>query len=83
MIDLTPYEFSLLKHLVAEPGSIFSRSTLIQKIQGSNMVHASGYDGYDRTIDFHIKNLRKKIKKYLPDQEVIKSIYGVGYKIVL
>ncbi|MBF0527222.1 MAG: winged helix-turn-helix transcriptional regulator, partial [Deltaproteobacteria bacterium] len=44
---------------------------------------AQGYDfeGYDRTIDTHIKNLRKKIAEFLPGQEIISSIYGIGYKL--
>jgi len=55
-IDLTPYEFSLLELLFSQPGTIFSRAKLIKQVQGYQ------YEGYQRTIDVHIKNLRKKNK---------------------
>jgi two-component system, OmpR family, response regulator BaeR len=73
-LDLTPSEFRLLQVLMLHPGRVFSRDELL--------VRAQGYDceGYDRTIDSHIKNLRKKIAIHLPDQEVINTVYGVGYK---
>jgi two-component system, OmpR family, response regulator BaeR len=74
-LDLTPSEFRLLQVLMSKPGRVFSRDELL--------VRAQGYDceGYDRTIDSHIKNLRKKIAVHLPDQEVINTVYGVGYKL--
>jgi two-component system response regulator BaeR len=53
---------------------VFSRSELINRVQGYD------FEGYDRTIDTHIKNLRKKIGERLPDQEIIRTVYGVGYK---
>ena len=74
-LDLTPSEFRLLQVLMSKPGRVFSRDELL--------VRAQGYDceGYDRTIDSHIKNLRKKIALHLPDHEVINTVYGVGYKL--
>jgi len=74
-LDLTPSEFRLLQVLMSKPGRVFSRDELL--------VRAQGYDceGYDRTIDSHIKNLRKKIALYLPDHEVINTVYGIGYKL--
>ena len=72
---LTPNEFSLLKTMLANPNRAFTRSELVSTVQGYD------FDGYDRTIDSHIKNLRKKIAALLPDQEVISSLYGVGYKL--
>jgi len=74
-LELTPSEFRLLQVFMSQPGRVFSRDELL--------VRAQGYDceGYDRTIDSHIKNLRKKIAVHLPDQEVINTVYGVGYKL--
>ena len=76
-LNLTPSEFGLLKVLMTHPHRVFSRSELLDKVQGYQ------FDGYDRTIDSHVKNLRKKIAEKLPQQEVIQSAYGVGYKFVL
>ena len=61
--------------LIAFPGRVFSRSELLDKVQGYR------FEGYDRTIDSHVKNLRKKIAGRLPDKEIIVTIYGVGYKL--
>ncbi|MEM5789114.1 MAG: response regulator [Syntrophobacteraceae bacterium] len=74
-VRLTPCEYNLLKTFVSRPGRIFSRSELINSVQGYD------FEGYDRTIDSHVKNLRKKISKYLPGEEVITTVYGVGYKL--
>jgi two-component system, OmpR family, response regulator BaeR len=74
-LRLTPCEFSLLKTLLSRPNRIFSRNELIGIVQGYN------FEGYDRAIDSHIKNLRKKIAEHLPGKEVITTIYGVGYKL--
>lgn len=74
-IKLTPCEYNLLKTLLNHPNRIFSRNELINIVQGYD------FEGYERTIDSHIKNLRKKIAGYLPGQEVISTIYGVGYKL--
>lgn len=76
-LRLTPNQFKLLHCLMSQPGCVVSRSDLVSKIQGYN------FDGYNRTIDTHIKNLRKKMQRHLPDQEIIRSIYGVGYSIIV
>ena len=73
-LDLTPNEFGLLKIMMGRPNRVFSRNELINRVQGYD------FEGYDRTIDTHIKNLRKKIAVILPDQEIIITVYGVGYK---
>jgi two-component system response regulator BaeR len=73
-IILTPSEFGLLAVLMASPERVFSRSELLDKVQGYQ------YAGYDRTVDSHIKNLRKKIAAILPGKEIILTLYGVGYK---
>ena len=74
-LNLTPNEFALLKIMLLHPDKVFSRNELIQNIQGYQ------YEGYERTIDTHIKNLRKKIAQALPEQEVISTVFGVGYKL--
>lgn len=76
VLDLTPSEFNLLKALMAQPDRVFTRSELLDKVQGYQ------FEGYDRTIDSHIKNLRKKIAEKLPDREIIRTVYGVGYKLM-
>jgi two-component system response regulator BaeR len=74
-LKLTPCEYNLLKTLLSHPNRIFSRHELVNIVQGYD------FEGYERTIDSHIKNLRKKIAEYLPGQGVISTIYGVGYKL--
>jgi two-component system, OmpR family, response regulator BaeR len=74
-LKLTPCEFNLLKTLMSRSNRIFSRSELVNVVQGYD------FDGYERTIDSHIKNLRKKLAEHLPGKEVISTIYGVGYKL--
>ena len=74
-ISLTPSEFGLLNVLMTSPERVFSRSELVDKIQGYR------FEGYDRTIDSHVKNLRKKTAAQLPGKEIIQTIYGVGYKL--
>ena len=74
VLNLTPSEFGLLKIMMAHPGRVFSRSELLDKVQGYQ------FEGYDRNIDTHIKNIRKKIAEKLPGREVIHTVYGIGYK---
>ncbi len=73
-LELTPVEFRLLEYLINRPEIVFSRDQLLDTI----------YDDYrlvsDRTIDTHVKNVRKKLHSVLPQQEVIHSVYGIGYK---
>jgi two-component system response regulator BaeR len=75
ILDLTPSEFRLLKLFFNNVNRVYSREQLLDHI----------YDNYrivtDRTIDNHIKNLRKKLKEALPEENVIKSVYGAGYKL--
>ncbi len=73
-LDLTAVEFQLLKVLSDQPGRIFSRAVLVDKIYSDGRVVS------DRTIDSHIKKLRKKIAVQLPGVELIHSLYAVGYK---
>jgi two-component system response regulator BaeR len=73
-LDLTAVEFQLLKTLVAQPGRIFSRDQLIDAMYRDSRVVS------DRTVDSHVKKLRKKIADVLPEHEIVHSVYGVGYK---
>ena len=76
-LKLTPIEFGLLKILLTHPGRVFSRSELVSHVQGYD------HEGYDRTVDTHIKNMRRKMAVFMPEQEIISSIYGVGYKLLV
>lgn len=73
-LDLTVVEFKLLSFLSANPGRIYTRSKLMDHIYPDQRVVS------DRTVDSHIKNLRKKISCVVPETELIQSVYGVGYK---
>jgi two-component system response regulator BaeR len=74
-IELTPVEFKMLRGLVSQPGRVFSRDQLMDLSYTDERVVS------DRTIDTHVKNLRKKLSQSAGDEELIHSIYGVGYKI--
>jgi len=73
-LALTNSEFELLTVFMEQPERVFSRNDLISMVQGYD------FEGYDRTIDSHIKNLRKKMDQQLPGQKMIQTVYGVGYK---
>ena len=73
-VSLTPTEFDLLATLLQDAGRAFTRSQLLEQTQGY------AYDGYERTIDVHIKNLRQKIEADPGNPRHIKTVYGVGYK---
>lgn len=73
-IDLTPTEFDLLWTLISQPGRAFSREQLLEAIQNI------AYEGYNRTIDTHIKNLRSKIEPNPHNPTYIETVYGVGYR---
>jgi two-component system response regulator BaeR len=74
LLDLTAVEFNLLAVLAKEPGRIYQREQLMQSIYKEYRVVS------DRTIDSHVKKLRKKIKDAYPNEELIHSVYGLGYK---
>ena len=76
-LDLTPVEFRLLALLAAAPGKVFSRASLLEKLYPDHRVVA------DRTVDAHVKNLRRKLAELRPEQDPLPSIYGVGYKLEL
>ena len=73
-VDLTSSEFALLSTLMHHPGQVFTRVQLLEHTQGY------GYEGYERTVDTHVKNIRQKIERSPHDPECILTVYGVGYK---
>ncbi len=75
-LNLTSIEFKLLGVLAKEPGRVFSRANLIEEALGYD------FEGFDRTIDVHILNLRRKLELDPTHPKYIKTIYGVGYKFV-
>lgn len=72
-LRLTPIEFDLLKLFISRPGQVFTRNDLITALQRQN------FDCFERTIDSHISNLRKKISVHLPENKLIHTIYSIGY----
>ncbi len=75
-LSLTPVEFKLLGVLAKDPGRVFSRGQLIEKVIGYE------FEGFDRTIDVHILNLRRKLDSDSSHPGYIKTVYGAGYKFV-
>jgi len=73
-LELTRTEFDLLAAMAKRPGTIFSRAQLLDLANRDNL------DVADRAVDTHIKNLRRKLARAAPDTELIRSIYGLGYR---
>lgn len=73
-VDLTPSEFELLATLMAAPGRVFSRLELLDRLQGTS------FEGYERTIDVHVRNLRAKIEPDDSNPHYIETVYGIGYR---
>jgi two-component system, OmpR family, response regulator BaeR len=71
-LEITPTEFKLLRRLLRTPGRVFSRALLLEEIHGQDAL------AFDRAIDSHIKNIRKRLG---PDSRMLRSIYGVGYQL--
>lgn len=74
-VDLTPNEYRLLVTLARFPGRVYSRFELIAGVQGFD------FDGYERTIDAHVKNLRKKIEPDPKHPRFVETVFGVGYRL--
>ncbi len=74
-IELTGAQFELLSHMAAHPGRVYTRMQLLELLQD----HA--FEGYERTIDVHIKNLRKSIEYDPSHPEYVRTVWGVGYKV--
>jgi DNA-binding response OmpR family regulator len=73
-VDLTPSEFELLATFMGSPGRVFSRLDLLDRVSGES------YEGYERTIDVHIRNLRTKIEADPKHPVYIETVYGMGYR---
>ena len=77
VVELTPTEWSLLTVLASSPGRVFSRSELVNRVRGYE------FDGYERTVDSHIKNLRRKIEPDPHEPTVVETVLGAGYRLGL
>lgn len=75
-LKLSPVEFALISHLAAHPGQVFSRDQLMSSIYSDYRIVS------DRTVDTHVKNLRRKLTQSSPGTDMIESVYGVGYRLV-
>ncbi len=74
LIGVTPTEFNLLVALAREPGRVFTRLQLLEVVQGDT------FEGYERTVDAHVKNLRAKLEPEPRQPRYLLTVYGVGYK---
>jgi two-component system alkaline phosphatase synthesis response regulator PhoP len=74
LLELTPTEFNLLATLAGQPGRAFTRLQLLEASQGT------AYEGYERTIDAHIKNLRAKLEQDPKKPQYIETVFGIGYR---
>ena len=73
-MDLTPTEFKLLEVMAEDAGRAFTRLELLDRVFGYD------FEGFERTVDVHVKNLRKKIELDPKQPIYVKTVYGVGYK---
>ena len=73
-LTLTPTEFRLLAVLMREPGRTFTREQIIDRVFGYD------FDGFDRTVDAHVANLRRKLEAKSGKPEYVHTIYGIGYR---
>ena len=72
-LSLTPIEFGLLTAMLEQPRRVWSRGQLLERVRGTD------FAGYERNIDGHVKNLRRKLRERLDERDQIRSVYGVGY----
>ncbi|SDD66325.1 response regulator transcription factor [Sporomusa acidovorans] len=75
VVELTPTEFKIVELLATNPGKVYSR------LQIAEQVHGYTFEGYERTIDAHIKNLRRKLEANPKEPQYIQTVYGMGYKL--
>jgi len=75
VVELTPSEFEILRVMMRAPGRVFTRAQLLEAAQGV------AYEGYERTIDTHIKNLRQKVEEEPRQPKYLHTVHGVGYKL--
>jgi DNA-binding response OmpR family regulator len=74
-VELTPTEFKLLASLASYPGRVYSRFELINRVQGTD------FEGYERTIDAHVKNLRRKLEPDPAHPRYVQTVHGIGYRL--
>ena len=74
-VNFTPVEFRLLAALIERPGTVMSRDHLMNKCYEDERIVS------DRTIDSHMKNVRSKLSDVMGDEQILHSVYGVGYKV--
>ena len=74
-LELTTYEYEIMKLFMENPNKVFSRESLYE------IIWKGGYYGEDNTVNMHVSNLRKKISM-VADEEYIKTVWGIGYKLV-
>ncbi len=74
-MDLTKTEFDILETMARHPGRVYTRLQLLEAASGD------AYEGYERTVDAHIKNLRKKLEDDPREPRFVKTVFGVGYKV--
>ena len=75
VVDLTPTEWGILAALAARPGRVYSRFELINRVRGYE------FEGYERTVDSHVKNLRRKVEADPGSPKVIRTVLGAGYRL--
>lgn len=73
-LDLTPTEFKILEQLATNAGRVFTRLQIVERVQGYS------FEGYERTVDAHMKNLRRKVEDNPKEPRYIQTVYGVGYR---
>ena len=73
-VELTATEFTLLETLVRDPGRVFTRGQLL------DAVHGVSFDSYERAIDAHVKNLRRKLEPTPGSRRYVQTVHGVGYR---
>jgi DNA-binding response OmpR family regulator len=76
-VDLTPTEFGILAALASVPGRVYSRFELINRVRGYE------FEGYERTVDSHVKNLRRKIEQDPAKPGIVLTVMGGGYRLGL
>lgn len=74
IVDLTPTEFDLVVHMARSPGRVFTRAQLLDAL------HGVAFESYERAIDAHVKNIRRKLEADPSEPELLLTVYGVGYK---
>ena len=81
-IDLTPTEFQVLATLARHPGRVFTRAQLLDAARGARGAHGADTEAYERAIDSHVKNIRRKLERDPHAPHYLETVYGIGYRLV-